>query len=162
MKEQSILLALRYQLAALGYPESVIDSQDDVILNFAKMLIASSDIVNQPKTLKTTPARTESDDTYKYYMYINNPDAFLFDNKSKYTTNNSLFGQNQFVIYQSALIGPTFGAGHDFLTLSQSSPKILSNNVFTFLNNNTGPLGASIRSYNNYELSDLEVYLILY
>jgi hypothetical protein len=95
-------------------------------------------------------------------QYINNPDAFLFDNKSKYTTNNSLFGQNQFVIYQSALIGPTFGAGHDFLTLSQSSPKILSNNVFTFLNNNTGPLGASIRSYNNYELSDLEVYLILY
>ena len=75
MKEQSILLALRYQLAALGYPESVIDSQDDVILNFAKMLIASSEIVNQPKTLKTTPARTESDDTYKYYMYINNPDA---------------------------------------------------------------------------------------
>lgn len=75
MKEQSILLALRYQLAALGYPESVIDSQDDVILNFAKMLIASSDIVNQPKIPKTKPARTEADDTYKYYMYINNPDA---------------------------------------------------------------------------------------
>ena len=75
MKEQSILLTLRHQLAALGYPESVIDSQEDVILNFSKMLITSADIVNQPKTLKTTPARTESDDTYMYYMYINNPAA---------------------------------------------------------------------------------------
>ena len=74
MKEQSILLTLRHQLAALGYPESVIDSQEDVIINFAKMLIASSDIANQPKTTKTKPARTAADDTYMYYMYINNPD----------------------------------------------------------------------------------------
>ena len=102
-------------------------------------------------------------------QYINNPDAFLFDDKTKYTSNNSLFGPNQFVIYQSDSVGPTFGGGHDFLTLAQSSPKMLSNNVFTFLNyagllglNNTGPLRAPSRSYNNYELSNLEVYLILF
>jgi hypothetical protein len=95
-------------------------------------------------------------------QYINNPEAFLFDNDAKYTTNNSLFGPNQVAIYQSELIGPTFGGGHDFLTLAQSSPKILSNNVFTFINNNTGPLGVSIRSNNNYELSDLEVYSVTY
>jgi hypothetical protein len=95
-------------------------------------------------------------------QYINNPEAFLFDNDAKYTTNNSLFGPNQVAIYQSELIGPTFGGGYDFLTLAQSSPKILSNNVFTFINNNTGPLGVSIRSNNNYELSDLEVYSVTY
>ena len=102
-------------------------------------------------------------------QYINNPDVFLFDDKLKYTSNNSLFGPNQYVIYQSDSVGPTFGGGHDFLTLSQLSPKMLSNNVFTFLNysgllglNNTGPLRAPSRSYNNYELSDLEVYLILF
>ena len=95
-------------------------------------------------------------------QYINNPEAFLFDNNAKYTTNNSLFGPNQVAIYQSESIGPTFGGGHDFQTLTQSSPKMLSNNVFTFLNINTGPLGVSIRSNNNYELSDLEVYSVTY
>jgi len=78
MKEQSILLALRYQLATLGYSELVIDQQDAAILNFAKLLIASADIVSQPKWTKTKPARIESDDTYKYYMYINNPDACMW------------------------------------------------------------------------------------
>jgi hypothetical protein len=95
-------------------------------------------------------------------QYINNPDAFLFDDKAKYTTNNSLFGPNQVAIYQSESIGPTFGGGHDFVTLTQLSPKILTNNVFTFINNNTGPLGVPIRSYNSYELSDLEVYSVSY
>jgi hypothetical protein len=95
-------------------------------------------------------------------QYINNPDAFLFDDKAKYTTNNSIFGPNQVAIYQSESVGPTFGGGHDFQTLTQSSPKILTNNVFTFINNNTGPLGVSIRTYNSYELSDLEVYSVSY
>jgi hypothetical protein len=95
-------------------------------------------------------------------QYINNPDAFLFDDKAKYTTNNSLFGPNQIAIYQSESIGPTFGGGHDFVTLNKFSPKMLGNNVFTFINNNTGPLGVSIRTYNYYELSDLEVYSISY
>jgi hypothetical protein len=95
-------------------------------------------------------------------QYITNPDAFLFDNDAKYTTNNSLFGPNQVAIYQSNSIGPTFGGGHDFVNLVQSSPKILTNNVFTFLNNNLGPLGVSLRSNNNYELTDLEVYSVVY
>ena len=95
-------------------------------------------------------------------QYITNPDAFLFDNDAKYTTNNSVFGPNQVAIYQSNSMGPTFGGGHDFQNLVQSSPKILTNNVFTFLNNNLGPLGVSLRSNNNYELTDLEVYSVEY
>jgi len=81
MKEQSILLALRYQLATLGYSELVIDQQDEAILNFAKLLIKSADIITEPKTTKIKPARTEADDTYKYYMYINNPDACTWLNE---------------------------------------------------------------------------------
>lgn len=87
-KEQSLLLALRYHLSTLGYPESVIESQDPVISNFSKLLIQSVELEskrcadNVESNLTELPAAT---DNYKYYMYINNPDAWdssEYDSKS--------------------------------------------------------------------------------
>ncbi len=77
MKEQSILLTIRRQLSTLGYSESIIDSQTDVIENFANQLISSADILHT--ALFAKESITELDATrrpeYKYYMYINNPSA---------------------------------------------------------------------------------------
>ena len=90
--------------------------------------------------------------------YINNIEAFLFDNDNKYTTAKSSWGQGTYAIYQLSSYGPTFGGGHDFLSLSSSNLKNLSNNAWTFTNNGKGPLGVNAFTYNNYQLKDLEVY----
>jgi hypothetical protein len=93
-------------------------------------------------------------------QYINNPDTFLFDNNNKYTTSESVWGPTNYAIYQWSNYGPTFGGGHDFLTLSPSSIQQLYNNAWTYLNNGKGPLGVNRQSYNSYQLKDLEVYSI--
>ena len=93
-------------------------------------------------------------------QYINNPDTFLFDNNKKYTTVESVYGPTNYAIYQLSNYGPTFGGGHDFVSLSSWSPQQLTNNSFTYLNNSKGPLGVNKQTYNNYQLKDLEVYSI--
>ena len=90
--------------------------------------------------------------------YINNMEAFLFDNDKKYTTAESLWGISNYAIYQSNTFGPTFGGGHDFQSLASWQPQVLTNNAFTYINNGKGPLGVNRLTYNNYQLKDLEVY----
>jgi hypothetical protein len=92
--------------------------------------------------------------------YINNSEAFLFDSEKKYTTSESVWGPNNYAIYQVSNYGPTFGGGHDFLSLSPWATQYIINNCFTFINNGKGPLGVNMRTYNAYELSDLEVHRI--
>jgi hypothetical protein len=89
-------------------------------------------------------------------QYINNSKPFLFDNDYKY---NNIESPNN-AIYQSKNYGPTFGRGHDFLTLNSSMSKNLYNTPMTYLNNNRGPLGVNRYSKNVYQLKDLEVYSI--
>jgi hypothetical protein len=92
--------------------------------------------------------------------YINNSQTFLFDSDKKYTTNESAWGRGNYAIYQLNTYGPTFGGGHDFLTLASWSPMNLTNNAWTYLNNGKGPLGVNRQSYNSYQLRELEVYSI--
>ena len=67
-KEQSLLLAIRHHMSALGYSEQEIDLQDDVISNFTNLLVKSAEIGRQPQaTTVTHPG------DYKYYMHINDP-----------------------------------------------------------------------------------------
>ena len=96
-------------------------------------------------------------------QYINNPDVFLFDNDRKYMSGFGAWGRGdqQYAIYQLNSYGPTFGGGHDFLTLASWQPRTLSNNTWTFLTRDSrGPLGVSRNTNNNYQLKDLEVYSI--
>jgi hypothetical protein len=93
-------------------------------------------------------------------QYINNSEAFLFDNENKYTTSESVWGPNNYSIYQYSGYGSTFGGGHDFIVLPNWNTKILWTNSYTFINNGKGPLGVSKRSHNNYQLKDIEVYSI--
>ena len=93
-------------------------------------------------------------------QYINNPDTFLFDSNNKYTTSESLYGPTNYAIYQWSNYGPTFGGGHDFVSLSTWSPQQLSSYVRTYMKNGKGPLGVNRESYNSYQLKDLEVYSI--
>jgi hypothetical protein len=93
-------------------------------------------------------------------QYINNANTFLFDNDKKYTTSESIWGPNNYAIYQSKNYGPTFGGGHDFLSSSYALNQQLFNNSWTYLNNNKGPLGVNKQTNNIYQLKDLEVYSI--
>ena len=92
--------------------------------------------------------------------YINNAEAFLFDNDKKYTSAEGSWGKGNYTIYQLNTYGPTFGGGHDFLTLTSWSPMSLSNNAFTFINNGKGPLGVNKQSYNTYSIKELEVFSV--
>ena len=92
--------------------------------------------------------------------YINNSQTFLFDNDKKYTTSGSYYGPNTYAIYQYYNYGPTFGGGHDFLTLN-GGHNYLYNNAYTYINNGKGPLGVSGGSYSSYPLKDLEVYSVI-
>ena len=92
--------------------------------------------------------------------YINNMQAFLFDSDNKYTTNNSPWGKGTYAIYQTDSYGPTFGGGHDFLSLASWNLQNLHANSWTFIHNGKGPLGVAQYSYNNYPLKNLEVYSV--
>ena len=94
--------------------------------------------------------------------WINNTDTFLFDSDNKYTTAQSTWGLGQYAIYQISNYGPTFGGGHDFVTLSNSNdPQRLLTNVWGYINNGKGPLGVNKATNDNYQLKDLEVYSII-
>ena len=92
--------------------------------------------------------------------YINNMEAFLFDSDNKYTTNNSPWGKGTYAIYPTNSYGPTFGGGHDFLSLASWNLTSLHANSWTFIHNGKGPLGVNQYSYNNYPLKNLEVYSV--
>jgi len=93
-------------------------------------------------------------------QYFNNSESFLYDSERQYTTIESTWGRGNYAIYQLNSYGPTFGGGHDFLSLPSWTPMNLSNNAFTYINNGKGPLGVNRNSYNNYQLKDLEVYSV--
>jgi len=95
-------------------------------------------------------------------QYIDNPNAFLFDSERQYTSDRGAWGPGRLTIFDWNKYGPTFGGGHDFLSLnSWGNPRTLQNNVWTFMdNNNRGPLGVSRRSINTYTLRDLEVFSV--
>ena len=96
------------------------------------------------------------------YGYVNNTEVFLFDSDNKYTTSNSYYGPGTYAIYQSASYGPTFGGGHDFLSLPSWNPSLLYTNAYTFINNNgKSPLGVNQTANNQYQLKDFEVYSII-
>ena len=95
-----------------------------------------------------------------YTGFMNNIEAFLFDSDNKYTTAKSPWGKGAYAIYESSSYGPSFGAGHDFLSLESANPMNLTNNAWTFTNNGKGPLGVNAFTYNNYKLKDLEVYSV--
>ena len=65
--EQSLLLAVRHQLAALGYTESEIDAQDSAIEYFAKLVVNSIDLERRRTTHNVDTTG------YDYYMHINDP-----------------------------------------------------------------------------------------
>lgn len=66
-KEQSLLLAIRHHMSALGYSESDIDAQDSTIEHFSKLIIQSVEYENHVRTY------TPNTEGYQYYMYINDP-----------------------------------------------------------------------------------------
>jgi hypothetical protein len=74
-KEQCLLLAVRHQLSVLGVEESIIDSNDASIFNFCKLLVQSIELETKQKSVSTVVAPLDPS-KYKYYMYINNPQAF--------------------------------------------------------------------------------------
>jgi hypothetical protein len=92
--------------------------------------------------------------------YISNPDTFLFDSNTKYTTAESIYGPNNYAIWQASGYGPVFGGGYDFSALQYSNQQF-NGQAVTYINNGKGPLGVSIYTNNNYILKDLEVYSII-
>lgn len=72
-KEQSLLLMIRHQLSVLGYSEDIIESQEPAIANFCKLLVESAEFELARNEITDMEI---SNNTYKYYMYINNPDDF--------------------------------------------------------------------------------------
>ena len=66
-KEQSLLLAIRHHMSALGYSESDINAQDSAVEHFAKLIIQSVEYENHVRTY------TPNTEGYQYYMYINDP-----------------------------------------------------------------------------------------
>jgi hypothetical protein len=94
-------------------------------------------------------------------QYFNNSESFLYDSDRKYTTIESVWSRGNYAIYQLNTYGPTFGGGHDFLTMpGWGDQKTLYNNAWTYINNGKGPLGVNRQSYNMYALKDLEVYSV--
>ena len=75
----------------------------------------------------------------------------------------STWGPGRLTIYNLNKYGPTFGGGHDFLSLNSwwGNPRTLQNNVWTFMdNNNRGPLDVNRLSQNTYIPKDLEVFSV--
>jgi len=102
------------------------------------------------------------------YQYIPNPDVFLFDRERQYTYHRSVYGgQPTFNIYENSSYGPTFGGGHDFLSLlttnPRDNPRDLMQYVSTFMDNsNRGPLGVNRFTSAVYPLRDLEVFSVTF
>ncbi len=90
--------------------------------------------------------------------YINNKNTFLFDNNEKYVIDE--FNLYPYAIYQNSSYGPTFGNGHDFVSLSSWSPQTLSTYCYIYLNNNKGPLGVNRFRSNVYQLKEFEVFSV--
>jgi hypothetical protein len=67
-KEQSLLLAIRQQLSALGYSESEINLQDEEISKFTSNIVKGIDFSRKLEVTEITHP-----DSYKYYMHINDP-----------------------------------------------------------------------------------------
>ena len=94
-------------------------------------------------------------------QYVDNPNVFLFDNDRQYTSDRGAWGPGRLTIYELNTYGPTFGGGHDFLSLANWQPEFLNNNVWTFMDtNNRGPLGVNRWTQNRYPLRDLEVFRV--
>ena len=94
-------------------------------------------------------------------QYIDNPNTFLFDSERQYTSERGAWGPGRLTIFDWNIYGPTFGGGHDFLSLLNSQPEFLNNNVWTFMDtNNRGPLGVNRWTQNRYRLRDLEVFSV--
>ena len=81
--EQSLLLAVRHQLSALGYTESEIDAQDSAIEHFAKLVINSINLERRRQTYK--PDTTG----YEYYMHINDPNFSTWEHDALMSTFDS-------------------------------------------------------------------------
>jgi hypothetical protein len=96
-------------------------------------------------------------------QYIDNPNAFLFDSERQYTSERGNGGPGRFTIYDLNKYGPTFGGGHDFLSLNSwwGNPRTLRQNIWTFMdNNNRGPLGLNRNTWAEHALRDLEVFSV--
>jgi CPW-WPC domain-containing protein len=92
--------------------------------------------------------------------YQNAPTAFLFDNTDKYITNNgSTFGSGN-AIYQAQSYGPTFGGGHDFLSLYGGyGMQMVQGSAYTFLNSQRrGPFSTPAQGGWSVSIRELEVY----
>jgi hypothetical protein len=95
-------------------------------------------------------------------QYRNAPSSFLFDNNDKYITNNgSTFGSGN-AVYDAASYGPTFGGGHDFLSLYQGSGmQTVRGNVYTFINSRgVGPFGTGKTGGWSHSIIELEIYSV--
>lgn len=78
--EQSLLLAVRHQLSALGYAESEIDSQDSAITHFTKLIVNSIDLERHRQTYKPDTSG------YEYYMHINDPNFSTWEHDALMST----------------------------------------------------------------------------
>jgi len=89
--------------------------------------------------------------------YHNDTTAFLYDGTTKYPSTNGIWGPGVYATYMNSGYYPTFGGGHDFYIWGQN----MYNNAYTFITSDgRAPFGRRSYSYQQYTLSDLEVYSV--
>lgn len=94
--------------------------------------------------------------------YQNSAAAFLFDNNDRYTTNNGSVFSSVHAVYDGSSYGPTFGGGHDFLSLYYGAGmQRVQGNVYTFQNSRgVGPFGTYRTQNWNVSIKELEVFSV--
>ena len=89
--------------------------------------------------------------------YQNDTTAFLYDGTTKFPSTNGIWGPGVYATYTSNSYFPTFGGGHDMYISGQN----MYNNAYTFTTSDgRAPFGRNARSYQQYTLTDLEVYSV--
>jgi CPW-WPC domain-containing protein len=98
------------------------------------------------------------------FQSINNyrgaPTAFLFDNNDRYSADNGAVFSSYYAVYDGSSYGPTFGGGHDFLSLYYGAGmQRVQGNVYTFQNSRgVGPFGTGRTQNWNVVIKELEIY----
>ena len=110
-KEQSLLLMIRHQLSVVGYSEDIIESQEPAIANFCKLLVESAEF----ELVRNEITNTEiSNNTYKYYMYINNPADFPKPDHIDLTNPNAAAWFDSYKFSDRGIIFDTFETDSDW------------------------------------------------
>lgn len=91
--------------------------------------------------------------------YVNDTNAFLYDDTMKYTTQNGAWGAGNYAAYMHESYFPTFGGGHDIYI----GGEWMYINAYSFVSGNDRSAPFNRKGWGAYErhnLKDIEVYSV--